>query len=102
MNYFNLIFSNKSILRIFQIELFKKFKFEGNVIEFGASEMENKNFCNSISKNYKTTYSNINSSNKKYLNIDLQKKISVKTEYDYIIIFNVLEHLLDSSLDLRN
>ena len=102
MNYFNLIFSNKSILRIFQIELFKKFKFEGNVIEFGASEMENKNFCNSISKNYKTTYSNINSSNKKYLNIDLQKKISLEIKYDCIVIFNVLEHLLDPNLALKN
>ena len=45
MNYFNLIFSNKSILRIFQLEIFKKFKFEGEIIEFGASEMVNKTFA---------------------------------------------------------
>ena len=38
MNYFNLIFSNKSILRIFQQEIFKRFKIEGEVIEFGASD----------------------------------------------------------------
>ena len=46
MNYFNLIFSNKSILRIFQLEIFKKFKINGDVIEFGASEKIDKNFCN--------------------------------------------------------
>ena len=66
MNYFNLIFSNKSILRTFQIEIFKKFKLDGDVIEFGASEIINKNFCNSKLKNYKITYSNINSPNKEY------------------------------------
>ena len=44
MNYFKLIFSNKSILRIFQQEIIKKFKIEGNVIEFGASEIIHKNF----------------------------------------------------------
>ena len=102
MNYFNLIFSNKSILRIFQLEIFKKFKLQGDVIEFGASEMINKNFCNSISKNCKITYSNINPSNKEYLNIDLQKKISLEIKYDCIVIFNVLEHLLDPNLALRN
>ena len=44
MNYFNLIFSNKSILRIFQKEIFKEFKIEGDVIEFGASSEIYKNF----------------------------------------------------------
>ena len=38
MNYFNLIFSNKSILRIFQLEIFKKFQINGDIIEFGASD----------------------------------------------------------------
>ena len=102
MNYFNLIFSNKSILRIFQLEMFKEYKLEGNVIEFGASEKINENFCNLHSKNCKITYSNINPSNKEHLNIDLQIKISLETKYDYIVIFNVLEHLLDANLALRN
>ena len=56
MNYFNLIFSNKSILRIFQQEIFKKFKIEGDVIEFGASSEIYKNFCNTNSENYNITY----------------------------------------------
>ena len=102
MNYFNLIFSNKSILRIFQIEIFKKFKINGDVIEFGASDEIEKNFCYSKLKNCKISYSNINPSNKEFLNIDLQKKILIELKYDYIIIFNVLEHLLDPSLALRN
>ena len=102
MNYFNLIFSNKSILRIFQLEIFKKFKIDGDIIEFGASEKIDKNFCNPKLKNCKVTYSNINPSNAEFLNIDLQKEISVEMKYDYIIIFNVLEHLLDPNLALRN
>ena len=102
MNYFNLIFSNKSILRIFQLEIFKKFKINGDIIEFGASDEIEKNFCNSKLKNCKISYSNINSSNREFLNIDLQKKILIELKYDYIIIFNVLEHLLDPNLALRN
>ena len=35
------------------------------------------------------------------MNIDLQK-ILIELKYDYIIIFNVLEHLLDPNLALRN
>ena len=102
MNYFNIIFSNKSILRIFQQEIFKKFKINGDIIEFGASDEIDKNFCNSKLKNCKICYSNINPSNKEYLNIDLQKKILIEMKYDFIIIFNVLEHLLDPNLALRN
>ena len=102
MNYFNLIFSNKSILRIFQLEIFKKFKINGDIIEFGASDEIEKNFCNSKLKNCKISYPNINSSNKDFVNIDLQKKILIELKYDYIIVFNVLEHLLDPNLALRN
>ena len=102
MNYFNIIFSNKSILRIFQLEIFKKFKINGDIIEFGASDKIDKNFCNSKLENCNISYSNINPSNKEFLNIDLQKKISMEMKYDYIIIFNVLEHLLDPNLALQN
>tara|TARA_B100000941_G_C28405326_1_gene500415 strand:+ start:139 stop:786 length:648 start_codon:yes stop_codon:yes gene_type:complete len=102
MNYFNLIFSNKSILRIFQIEIFKKFKIKGDIIEFGASKDIDKNFCNPHLKNCNITFSNIDTTNKLYLNIDLQKDISLETKYDYIIIFNVLEHLLNPNLALKN
>ena len=102
MNYFNIIFSNKSILRIFQQEIFKKFKIEGEIIEFGACDETHKNFCYSNLKNCKITYSNINSSNKEFLNIDLQKENSVNTKYDFVVIFNVLEHLLKPNLAFKN
>ena len=102
MNYFNLIFSNKSILRIFQLEIFKKFKIEGDIIEFGASEKIDKNFCSLHLSNSRVNFSNINPSNKEFINIDLQKKISLNIKYDCIVIFNVLEHLLDPHLALRN
>lgn len=102
MNYFNLIFSNKSILRIFQQEIFKKFKIEGEIIEFGASDETHKNFCYNNLKNCKITYSNINSSNKEFLKIDLQKENSINTKYDFVVIFNVLEHLLKPNLAFKN
>ena len=44
MNYFNIIFSNRSILRIFQLEAFKNLKIAGEIIEFGASEKKIKTF----------------------------------------------------------
>jgi len=102
MNYFSLIFSNKSILRIFQHEIFKKFKIEGNIIEFGASEKIDTNFCNTNLKKCNITYSNINPTNKEFLNIDLQEEISLNNKYDFVVIFNVLEHLLDPNLALKN
>ena len=46
MNYINLIFSNKSILRILQIEEFKKERLLGQCIEFGANEKIEKNNLN--------------------------------------------------------
>ena len=102
MNYFNLIFSNKSILRIFQKEIFKEFKIEGDVIEFGASSEIYKNFCNSNSENCNITYSNINSSNEEFLYIDLQKDNSFDINYDFAVIFNVLEHVLNPNLAIKN
>ena len=102
MNYFNLVFSNKSILRIFQQEIFKEFKIEGDVIEFGASNEIYKNFCNTNSENCNVTYSNIDSSNKEFLNIDLQKDNSIDIKYDFAVIFNVLEHVLNPNLAIKN
>ncbi len=102
MNYFNLVFSNKSILRIFQQEVFKEFKIEGDVIEFGASNEIYKNFCNTNSENCNVTYSNIDSSNKEFLNIDLQKDNSIDIKYDFAVIFNVLEHVLNPNLAIKN
>ncbi len=102
MNYFNLIFSNKSILRIFQKEIFKEFKIKGDVIEFGASHEIYKNFCNINLENCNITYSNIDSPNKEFFYFDLQKDNFIDIKYDFAVIFNVLEHLLNPNLALKN
>ena len=64
MNYFNLIFLNKSILRIFQIEEFEKEKMFGKCIEFGADSKIEKNFLKTNHNNYTSTFSNL--TKKKY------------------------------------
>ena len=46
MNYFNLIFSNQSILRNLQFQAFNKKPLFGDVIEFGANDIIDKNFSN--------------------------------------------------------
>lgn len=102
MNYFELILSNKSILRILQFQEFKKKRVFGEVIEFGANEKLEKNFIYSKNKEINATYSNIVTSNNKFIKIDLQKKIKIKKKFDYVIIFNVLEHLSKPEIALKN
>ena len=102
MNYFNLLFSNNSILRILQNQEFKKIKLSGNCLEFGANQKLSRNFLISNSKNYNSIYSNIDNKNKNFIKIDLEKKTNHKKKYDNIIIFNVLEHLSDINLPLKN
>jgi len=102
MNYFDLIFSNKSILRILQLQAFKREKVFGNVIEFGADENMEKNFMFSKNRNINVTYSNIKTKNKKFIKIDLQKKIKINKKFDFVIIFNVLEHLSKPETALKN
>ena len=102
MNYFNLLFSNNSILRILQKEEFKKIKLSGRCLEFGANQKLSRNFLTSNSKNYNSIYSNIDNKNKNFIKIDLEKKTNHKKKYDNIIIFNVLEHLSDINLPLKN
>ena len=102
MNYINLIFSNKSILRILQIEEFKKERLLGQCIEFGANEKIEKNILKINQTLCKSTFSNLNSKNKKIININLEKKIFHKKKYDNVVIFNVLEHLSDLKNALKN
>jgi hypothetical protein len=102
MNYFNLIFSNNSILRILQMQEFNKFKLKGKCIEFGANYKLSRNFLKQNSKKYISTYSNIDKKNKKFLFLDLEKKNNHKNRYDNIIIFNVLEHLFMIDKPLNN
>ncbi len=102
MNYFDLVFLNKSILRIFQLSKINNKKLNGNCIEFGADYRLDKNFVKPFSKNYKITYSNISSSNKKLLKIDLEKNLKHNVKYDKVIIFNVLEHISNYKKAFKN
>ena len=102
MNYFDLIFSNNSILRTLQIQEFDNLKLNGFCLEFGANNKLNRNFLIFFSKKYKTVYSNIEKKNKDFIIIDLNKKINHKRKYDNIIIYNVLEHIADIDLPLKN
>jgi len=102
MNYFNIVFSNKSVLRNLQQEKFKFTKIKGKCIEFGADIKLEKNFLKPNSKNCKIIYSNITSKKKNFLIIDLQKKILLKKKFDNVIIFNVLEHLSNPDFALKN
>ena len=102
MNYFNLLFSNNSILRCLQIEEFRKFSFKGDCIEFGANTKISRNFLKYNSKKYKTTYSNIINKKNNFLILNLEKKIKYKKKYDNLVIFNVLEHLADLDIPLKN
>ena len=101
MNYFKLIFSNNSILRILQNEEFKRYKITGKSIEFGANFNIERNFLKEKSKKYQTIFSNVKKK-KNFLYLNLQKKIKHKKKYNNVIIFNVLEHLPDINFALKN
>jgi len=102
MNYFNLLFSNNSILRCLQIDEFRKFSFRGDCIEFGANKKINRNFLQYNSKKYKITYSNLINKNNNFLSLNLEKKIKHKKKYDNVVIFNVLEHLANLDTPIEN
>jgi SAM-dependent methyltransferase len=81
-----------------------KVKLKGDCIEFGASKDLNQNFFfySKLFKNSKITFSNIRSQNKSFKIIDLTKKIIFHKYYDRIIIFNVLEHVSNLKVALKN
>ena len=94
-------FKSTSICRILQLWEIKNLKLHNKVIEFGANEIEKKNFY-FYSKNYfekNIVLSNIN--NKKLLFIDLEKKIKFKSKFNNVLLFNVLEHLKDYKIAIN-
>ena len=102
INFIKLFFSNRSILRIFQINEISKCYLSGNSIEFGAHEDKEKNFSFFAKGDAKYQLSNINSDNKNILNFDLTKKINIENDtYENVLIFNVLEHLSNIEIPLK-
>ena len=104
MRLFKFLFPSLTILRNFQILNMSKVKLKGDCIEFGASKDLNQNFFfySKLFKNSKITFSNIRSQNKSFKIIDLTKKIIFHKYYDRIIIFNVLEHVSNLKVALKN
>jgi hypothetical protein len=104
MNYLKLFFSKKTILRDLQIHEFKKEKMSGKCIEFGAHEDYKNNFLKKKSTISICHYSNFKSKSKKIIDINLEKNNNKKlnTRYDNVIIFNVLEHLNNIDIPLKN
>ena len=103
MNYFKLFFSKNSILRDYQNFEFSKQNINGKCIELGASENYKKNFLKYNKKVTICHFSNFKSKSKKIININLEKTSSyLKIKYDNVIIFNVLEHLNNVDIPLKN
>ena len=101
MNYINLIISNNSILRNLQIDEFKNFKLSGDCIEFGSNKKLSRNFLKKDAKNYNSVFSNM-FKYKDFVKIDIEKKIIHKKKYDFVIIFNVLEHISNLDYSIKN
>ena len=94
--------NDKSILRIFQINEIMKCSLSGKSIEFGADSIKKKNFFNYAKGDAVCEYSNLSSNDKEIINIDITKKINLLDhEYDNVLIFNVLEHLPQIKITLR-
>jgi SAM-dependent methyltransferase len=104
MKFFKFLLPGLTILRVFQILKMSEVKLKGNCIEFGASDKLEKNFFfhSKLNKDSKIIFSNIKSYNKSFKIIDLTKKIKFNRYYDKIIIFNVLEHVSDLKIALKN
>ena len=98
-----LLFKNYSLLRIYQIIESKKLILNGLSLEFGASENITKNFSNFAQGSGKFEYSNLNNfGNKKIIPLNLKKRLKIKSnKYNNILIFNVLEHIDDHSVSLK-
>ena len=92
------ISENKSLCRILQNIECQKLSISGNIIEFGADPSSKNNFSkiaiNKKIKNLHFSDKHIKKSN--VINADLNKKISIKKNYyDNVLLFNVMEHLIN-------
>jgi hypothetical protein len=90
-----LTLQNKSICRIYQIINFNKFIFKGNIIEFGVSKFSNSLFKKREIYNQLNISDQINSNESKYIKINLQKNNNIKKKFSNVVIFNVLEHVIE-------
>lgn len=108
MNYFSLqnyfyimknTFKKKSLNRILQEIYAQKKIASGKIAEFGAQYQSSKNFINYINLNYESDiyFYDKFPKNEKTIKQDLEIKLTLNDElFDYVIIFNVLEHVYNA------
>ena len=92
------ISQKKSLCRILQNYHSKRSNIYGNIIEFGAIPESNNNFSSLMKKKSikKIFYSDKYFKNKNIIKADLNKKIDIqKNFFDNVLLFNVMEHLID-------
>ena len=90
-----LTLQHKSICRIYQIINFNKFIFKGNIIEFGVSKLNESLFKKKQIYNQLNISDQINSNENQYIKINLQKNNNIKKKFSNVVIFNVLEHVIE-------
>jgi len=97
-----LIFLKFSILRVLQILEFRKFSFEGSVLDVGGKRSVN-NITNFILSKNIIVYLDKFSENDKDLKIDLEVlNTNMSHQFDNVLLFNVLEHIYNFNNCLNN
>lgn len=93
--FLELSLKGKSICRSYQIFYLKKINLKGRSIDFGTSNISDSSydFVNSSQINFISNKLNLKKDN--YIKLDLNRKNFVKTLFDNLIVFNVLEHVYD-------
>lgn len=94
--FLELSLKGKSICRSYQIFYLKKINLKGRSIDFGTSNISNSSydFVNSSQINFISNKLNLKKDN--YIKLDLNRKNFVKTFFDNLIVFNVLEHVYNT------
>ena len=92
-----------SPLRIFQILEANKVSIKGKSLEFGAYKDQNKNFSTHLRGEKNFQYTNLKKEKKNnILKGDLDQKLKFKSNYyQNLVIFNVLEHLINPTKSLK-
>ena len=92
-----------SPLRLFQIIEANKVFIKGKSLEFGAYKNQSKNFSSYLKGEKNFQYTNLKKDKKNnILGADLNQKLKFKSNYyQNLIIFNVLEHLINPTKSLK-
>ena len=91
-----LVYKNKSPIRIFHNIFLQSINISGNVIDLGSG-YHSSYYSFLKTENAKITFADEKDSDKKnFIKVDLEKKLEIDDEkYDNVILFNVLEHIVE-------